>query len=993
MSTTKKPFVEGDVLFHDGNTILVNSNNWFNWVSENNHFSYKGKNGNFVARKEKRRNTSYWYAFRRIDGKLHKVYMGRSEELSLLQLEEASFNLAGKAMDEAVDYVSDKILLPEPEPRIDTSFVPLTKVNVPVLPQMLVSRTRLTSMINTPLTLIYAPSGFGKSTLLNDWQQTCGFPVAWLSLDDSDNHPVRFCHSLIMALQVVSSDIGKEEMSLLYDRSVPPAELLIHISNNISKLGIQRLGLILDDFHRIKNAELNNAIQQWVIHLPSSFQLILSGHIKPALSLGNLRAKGMVIEIDADDLRFTQEEGINYLKQYPQDPPLAYHDLEKLVKHTEGWAAGLTLAALAMYKQEDRREFIDSFSGAHIYLREYFLEAVLQRLPPDVQTFLLKTSILKNMTGSLCNAITGRSDGAAMLLKLWQDNIFIVRMDQIGWYRYHDLFAEMLYSQLQNRFPEEVSDLHKRAAHWYRDQMAPTDAINHLIATEAWEEAASLIEETALRELEQFGEDSRLLRWLEELPVSIVQRHKNLLFVYLRLANIAHSKRKIEKFIGYIEQNLSNKPAALLTQDERDVLYELQQIRHTWGEGHIYIPQTTRKEKWDLLNRIHILKVMFISNVDELTLQISNLYYEAKIKKNLFVIMMAGGVLSRHYYYAGKFRRSEIIAREVLHLAMSMRGTLPEPASISLSVLTQIYLERNDIKLAQKYLEQAIEVDPNPTSSNMLIQNAILRAEIQAAMGQFEEASLTVQAMKEYQFRQPAGMWVDQDVLANAAMIYAKIDLMDHAEENLHEIGEMNKTALAKFVSVFIDYKKGAYSSAEQKIDNLIKEYPSGIFSEVFITPYILQASILFEQHNLNQAYKVLVDVIRQAAPERVIRPFLDYGISAFPLLDLILETENLSVEAQAFVKELIKLFTGEEDFTKIEHKEFDNIHMHTSITSREQEILALVNAGYTNRDLAQQLSISESTVKTHLSNIYSKLEVSSRVQAVSRAKALKLIE
>ncbi|HRE27527.1 MAG TPA: hypothetical protein PK954_12900, partial [Anaerolineales bacterium] len=272
--------------------------------------------------------------------------------------------------------------------------------------------------------------------------------------------------------------------------------------------------------------------------------LVLSGHIRPPLALGHLRARGLVTELDAGDLRFTTDEGIAYVRRYPQGPQLAYDDIERLVKRTEGWAAGLTLTALALSKQEDQRHFIDTFSGAHIYLREYFMETVLQRSAPDIQDFLLKTAILKNLSGRLCDAVTGQSDGSATLERLWRENLFTVRLEQDGWYRYHDLFAEMLRSQLQARFPDEIAQLHQRAAGWYREQFAPADAVYHLLATDAWEEAAALVEDMALNELAYFGEDSRFLRWLHELPASVVQKHKTLLAVYLRLANIALPQSK-----------------------------------------------------------------------------------------------------------------------------------------------------------------------------------------------------------------------------------------------------------------------------------------------------------------------------------------------------------------------------------------------------------------------------------------------------------------
>ena len=186
-----------------------------------------------------------------------------------------------------------------------------------------------------------------------------------------------------------------------------------------------------------------------------------------------------------------------------------------------------------------------------------------------------QTAILKHLNGSLCNALTGQADGEQMLQHLWEENLFVARLEQQGWYRYHDLFAEMLLSQLQARYPEELPRLHQCAAQWYREQYAPADAIYHLLATKAWEEAAALMEEMALRELEQFGEDSRLLRWLQELPESVVQKHKNLLFVYLRLANTGLPHNRIERFITHIELSIASRSAALQTKDEREVLAEI----------------------------------------------------------------------------------------------------------------------------------------------------------------------------------------------------------------------------------------------------------------------------------------------------------------------------------------------------------------------------------------------------------------------------------
>ena len=624
MPGSVKSVVKDNFLLTGGTQISVGSQRWFEWLTTAKKFSFKGQTGNFVAQCEKRRNHAYWYAYRRA-GKLIKAYLGKTEELTPERLEEISVSLATQASLKQFMGQSTKNKSFTRESRIDTSFLPLTKINIPMLPRHLVARPRLTHQISAPVTVIYAPSGFGKSTLLNDWKQMCGYPVAWLSIDESDNNILRFWYSVTMALQTVNPAFGKDLLTYLGTASpIQLSEVVSRLTNDIVRCqtSYPHFGLVLDDFHRIHRAEIYDSIQTWLEHLPPNMQMIILGHTNPPLSLGHLRAKGLLVELDANDLRFTLEEGIHYLQQYQQETPPAYDDLVKLVKHTEGWAAGLTLAALALNKQENAHQFIDTFSGAHIYMREYFMETVLERCDPEVQAFLLKTAILKNLTGSLCDAVTGQADGSEMLSRLWHENLFIVQLEKQGWYRYHDLFAEMLLSQLQIRFPDQVSQLHKRAAQWYRAQYAPADAIYHLLAIEAWEEAALLMEEMVLRELEQYGEDSRLLRWLQELPATVVQKHKTLLFVYLRLSQVALPRQKIERFISHIENNLSNKPLAQQTQDEQDVLVEIQQLRRAWESGSQFMPparaDSTNDAKWELLNSLHLLRQPEGSHTDQL---------------------------------------------------------------------------------------------------------------------------------------------------------------------------------------------------------------------------------------------------------------------------------------------------------------------------------------------------------------------------------------
>jgi LuxR family maltose regulon positive regulatory protein len=725
-------------------------------------------------------------------------------------------------------------------------------------------------------------------------------------------------------------------------------------------------------------------------------QLVILGHIKPPLSFGHLRAKGLLTELDANDLRFTLDEGIHYLRQYQQDPQPAYDDLAKLVRHAEGWAAGLTLTALALGKQGDRRQFIDTFSGAHIYLREYFLETVLQHSTPDVQSFLLKTAILKQLNGSLCNAVTGRTDGEEILSRLWHENLFVVGLEDQGWYRYHDLFAEMLCSQLQARFPEEVPQLHQRAAQWYHEHYAPADAIYHLLATEAWEEAASLMEDMALRELEQYGEDSRLLRWLQELPERVVQQHKTLLFVYLRLATSALPRKKVENFIARIESNITHKSVARQTPDERDVLIEVRRIRNIWSQGDTFTPPPTfggvRDTRWELLGRLSLLTEVTSPNTEKTDEQLAQLYEAAQAQRNLFVILMAGGSRARRMLIRGQLKRGEKIAQQVLQQAMMQKGKLPEPASIPLAALGQIHFERNELDLAQKFLQRAVEVDPNPTSTNMIVQVAIQRAKIQAAQGKGDEARATLQAARELHTRRPSGLWSDQDLIAYEAIFCLRAENHLAARQLLSQGSEPGTHALSDLAYTEIALMSAQYEVAEMLLQRLIAEYPLGMQFEPLLRAQIMLALALFGQHKINRSRQVMADAVRFAAPERFIHPFLEHATACIPLLTLVLQTENLTAEAQAFIKDLLRLFNHTQESSPISQAEIEALSTSASISPREQEVLRLISAGLSNGQLAQKLSISEATVKTHLSSIYRKLNVNSRVQAVTYARELKLV-
>jgi LuxR family transcriptional regulator, maltose regulon positive regulatory protein len=981
-----------------GQDIPLESAEWTKWVSENRKFRYSDSRGHFIAQSETRRSQTYWYAYRRRAGKLAKVYLGKSVDLTLQRLTRASSILSGN--DALVDYSgSSKEVSRPPARRTDSAFVPVHKVNSPELPRKFIPRSRLTRLLDSPIVLISAPGGFGKSTLIENWKENCGMPVAWLTLGDEEDQIVHFFSSMIMAFQVVIPRFGEGALAWIrHSASVQISELIARFNLEIFNYAkTLPLGLVLDDVHHTRNAEIIRLLQDWFDHFPPRMHLILSGRSLPGFSLGDLRARGILSEVEVGDLRFTQEEGIRLLQQFPQDPPLALTDLETLVRHTEGWAAGLTLAGLAIGKQKDRRRFLDSFGGAHIFLKEYFLETVFTQSSAEVQHFLLRTSLLKQLTGSLCDALTGRTDGEEMLHQCWRNNLFIVQLDEPGWYRYHTLFGEMLADQLREQFPDEIQSLHQRAAQWYRGRQSPSEAIFHLLSIHAWDSAASLLEATALDELEQSGEDSRLLHWLGELPEQIVQKHKALLLVYLRLASLALSRRTISLFLQRIEANILLTSETDQTPDEREVAGEIRNIRSAWEKNRTYFPLHRKHSdpRWVLLDQMQILQQPFglpaSSDVDQ---AIDRLYTAAKEQNNLFVMLMAGGNAALRMISQGCLRRGESIARETLEQALRRRSKYPEPTSIPLTALSQACYERNDLENARAFLQQATLVDPNPTSSNMPVLIAILRAKIQSAQGDGSEALATIRAAQALHAQRPSGMISDQVLSAYEALLHLRRGDLRTAEDLLDRMEGEARDFLSDLARAKLCLQKRMPEVAEQLFGNLIAQFPAGASNEPILHARVLLVLALYDQRKSNQACHVLEECLRQAAPETFLRPFLEHGKRLAPMLALLLYARTLPSKTRAFAEDILGLLGYSGDVADFfSEKELASLSISVTVSPREREIIQSVWEGLSNDEIARKWNISENTVKTHLRNIFRKLNINSRMQVITAAKKIKLMD
>jgi LuxR family maltose regulon positive regulatory protein len=997
--------------------IRLGSLRWQNWLANNTKFVYVGEHGRFTAQRELRRGCAFWYAYRRRQKKLGKVYLGKAEHLTEAVLAHADARLAGQSSTMlTMISSSDKLDRAHISHRYDGSvgrmpYLSLAKLRPPALPNKLIERKRLIKRMNAPITIIHAPSGSGKSTLLNAWRQMCPkkIAVAWVSLDAEDNSPQKFW-SMVSAAMCLAHP--------LLDARLPSecrasTKLSIHefvcdllngiaeiCSNTIDENTPRRVSLVLDDFHQVQHADTLADLQFMLDHLPTELNILIASHTKPDLALGQLRMNGLISELDVNDLRFNLNEGTDFLKQHITDSTLTEKDIDLLISRTEGWAAGLRLATLAIassssFSQTEKpRQFLDSFTGAHDFFREYFIERVFQQQSQSVKSFLLKTSILKHMTGDLCDSVTGRDDGDEMLNQLWNDSIFIARMGEQGWYQYHELFDEMLCSQLPLFYGSEVEELHRRAAQWYRQHQFPAEAIQHLLHIEAWEEAASLIEEMALNELARSGEDSRLLRWLQQLPVDVVRRHKTLLYAYMNLAMVALPRSEVGRFLSSIETAINLKVQRDQTQDEREVIREIRHIRQVWATSHNAQKhlQFSRNndDVWQSLRMVgaaaHLVKFHPLQAAPTL----SELYEKAKSQQHLFLIMMAGGSWTTTLLAQHAYTHAESIAHQILGEAHKLRQSLPETASIAFIGLSEVYLARNQLSQAEHYVQKGEEVDPNPTSSNMKIRTALQRTRIFIAQRQFDLAIAAIQSARKLHEKNPSGLWSDEDLLGYEALVMLRRGDLDAAEYLLREINDQQFSIHPHTGLVQAEWllAKTQPQEASQLLQKLIERYPNGYSFQSILPAQLMLAHAYLEMHESQLGKRCFIDTLKRAAPERYVRPFLDHAKRVAPYLTKLVEQDEIPVEAQRFVKDL----TRNLEFASHSFDVFTNDAFATLISKREHEILCLVGEGLSNRDIAATFCISDHTVKAHLVNIFRKLGAKNRTQALARAQSLGLV-
>jgi LuxR family maltose regulon positive regulatory protein len=908
-----------------------------------------------------------------------------------------------------------------------------TKLYVPRPIPSLVPRPRLSEQleegIGRKLTLISAPAGFGKTTLLSEWRSMrvgSEWPVGWVSLDEGDNDPVLFFSYLIAALRVVQADVGEASLDLLQSPQGPPLRSVLTILLNELAEIPKHFVLVLDDYHVIENRTIHDAIAFLLDHMPPQMHLIISSRTDPPLPLARLRARSDLAELRPADLRFDPEEVVTFLNG-TVGFDLSADDVAALDERTEGWIAGLQLVALSLQGERDIPSFINEFTGTHRYILDYLAEEVLNRQPEDVQDFLLRTAILGFLSGPLCDALTGRSNGQQKLEDLEQANLFLVPLDnQRRWYRYHHLFSDFLRERLRRVRPDLTPELHRTASGWYEQNGLMAEAVEHALAAEAFERAAGLVDRAAEGMLRQ-GRLSTLVGWMDALPQRIAQVrprpylfHAETLFLLGRYEAAEANLQAVEHALGgnggASEASRGNPGGPPMSGQERTELRGMASaIRASIASVYGDLPRTVALSHQALRdlpeealvwrgNTLAQLGVAYALNGD--MNEASRTFAEADAVNeradNAYAIQIVTWRSARLQVAQGRLRQAADMYRQVLRKASEQAalGQLPVTGYCHLD-LGDLLREWNDLGAAARHLEAGIERIERAGSPTILLDGYTALARLKQA---FEDEEGTLRA-----FRQARSLVRNHDLpsrfVARLAAHEARSWLAQGNVEaatrwaqdrglDLGELSYLREPEHLTLARVFI--AQGKLAEARRLLDRLLTAAEDGGRMKSAIEIMILQALASQAQGDQARAGGTLERALELAQPEGYVRTFVDEGAA---VANLLAHTRGAHGEIpgtapdggrSGYVGELLAAFRQP---SAPEHLPPEVLPSNDLLSDRELEVLRLVAAGYKNQQIAEKLFVVVGTVKAHLNSIYRKLGVQSRMQAVSRARDSGLLD
>ena len=904
-----------------------------------------------------------------------------------------------------------------------------TKHYIPASRTDLVQRSRLTARLNEGvqrrLTLISAPAGFGKTTLLGEWIPTSARCVSWVSLDKGDNDVMRFWNYVVAALQMLQSNLGKNTQELVNSPQPPSFEtILTSLIREITAFP-EAFALVLDDYHVIEAPPIHQGLAFLLEHLPRNMHVIITSRADPALPLARMRARREITELRAHDLRFTLAESADFLNDVMKIG-LEEKDIAALDHRTEGWIAGLQLAALSLQGRNDVSAFITAFTGDDRYILDYLIEEVFQRQPERIQNFLLQTSILNRMCGSLCDAVRSAAteagthnpqptihDSQATLEHLERANLFIVPLDdKRQWYRYHHLFADLLRFRLQQARPEMVSALHLRASVWFEANEFMEEAIHHALAAKAWDRAAVLLE-VASSKLLAHWQHGILGNLIKALPDEALHKRPFLCVTYAFVCLHYADFDVCESYLQKAERFWQNEP-----RDHKMSAVWLVRAMIAYGRGNAAEITAAAQKALALVDAENLVEQAIVTLVMGLAHMMQGRFREAEEnfeaalrvseKAGHFIVYFSAWTyLGFIDFMQGKLRQAENrLQRAVQHGSFEF----PESAITANSLLCGLALERNDLDAAERYgrVCQEIQRQTGGQRGWLLLQTgayALVRM-----LWKSDKKNEAAQLL-EYELKL-ARKHRNEMAMRGAMALQAQIAMW---EGNLDEAGKWAREQKGKFndaitlgedieIVVFVRMLlvQEKYEEALALLQKMQRAAAAGGWRHYEITLLALQAVVCHGCGKVPQALDALQRSLTLAEPEGYVRTFIDEGAAMVELLRQFIKAqqkENFTGAnhvLQDFAIKLLAAFPPEQVPAAVQtHKTSTALpasYLIDPLSERELEILKLVAEGLSNNEIAKKLYLATSTVKRHINNIYAKLDVHSRTQAVAKGKELKIL-
>lgn len=905
----------------------------------------------------------------------------------------------------------------------ETDFLPvaglnhhllITKFYQPVARTRLAARPRLWQELDRGLLrrliLISAPAGYGKTTLIGSWKTTLvnrNVRLAWLTLDAADNDPVRFLTYLTAALQKVEPGLGEGVIAALQSPEPPPLhQALTALLNELSLLPPE-IVLALDDYHTIESPQIHETIAFLVEHLPAGLHLLLLTRKDPPLPLALWRVRGELLELRADDLRFTPAETADFMNAV-MGLVLSPENLTALEARTEGWAAALQLAAISLEKAADPTAFIAGFSGVHRYLVDYLVGVVLLRQTEEVRNFLLETSILERMNAPLVEALTQKANGQAMLEQLEQQNLFITPLDtERRWYRYHTLFSDFLQEQLvQGRGRESLSTLHRRAANWYAAQGMLTEAIHHALAGRDFETATHLIEE-GMRATLFRGERLTVEHWLAALPPEWIAGHPQLRLAVCWVDILAQRWNGLEQQLREIESDLPTVPECQSLHNQIGVLrvWIASQQEQSPEQARIVIAlagQTLARLPSDEIFLAGI--VTYIQSIAYFQLNTPDLQSEilekaARLTResgNYSMALRSMHALASLKMIEGRLHQAQALHEEALALATEQGGRRMPVAALAYLGLAEIAYLCGDREQALDYSDMGMALARQWNDFESLILGWTNLSRIYAVHGEIERAEFCLaeswKLVRENNVTEP-------DMLSTLQLREVQLRILQNdwtavqRWASAHHLSSSDPFPFDEFDYLILAQLlawEGKFDEALRLLDRLqaVSHRRGWIIRENQV--HAVRAVILFNRGDETGALTALKEALTLAEPEMLISPFLFLGYEMGHLLE---KAREQRIGAGWYIERLLAAFSP------IMARETSETTLRPAkplppeaLSERELEVLRLLAAGKSNREIAGQLFLAEGTVKKHLNNIYSKLGVNSRTLALARARDLHLL-